>query len=462
MASPLFVSDIKEKEATEAKPPSFPQIKSSTGFPEHKKRNKISAFKQNRQGTQLDTQKPQVYLSSTNQPLDPSEHGTAPASSSQRTKPSEKSSIDRENSERLASMSPEEIERARQELLSGLDTSILEMLLKRANLDEGANTLPPDNLQSTQEQTSTSDEQKPSVPEITIEDTSIKIHSSALPNKDPAESSMEVKPESNSARIPPRPSVSEGTDDADPTSLHSPNPETRNAGEDLDNAAPAVPPKEQIIDPSDPDLEHSHWPRVRQPADLDPSDPNFLQNLHEKYFPSLPADPSKLAWMAPIPTPNSPADRDSPYYPGQDSLPISALRFDFRGALLPPRISRAVPMSKGLHHHGEAPEAAGYTIRELARLARSAVPGQRCVAYQTLGRILYRLGVGDFGSVGRDNVSMGIWREMEEGAVLQSLYDEVGTAEGGGRGHRSARVFATEAIWLFQKGGWKEKMKKAS
>ncbi|KAJ2968219.1 hypothetical protein NUW58_g10266 [Xylaria curta] len=118
-------------------------------------------------------------------------------------------------------------------------------------------------------------------------------------------------------------------------------------------------------------------------------------------------------------------------------------------------------MSKGLHHHGEAPEAAGYTIRELARLARSAVPGQRCIAYQTLGRILYRLGNGDFGGVSRDDVSMGIWREVEEGAVLRSLHDEAGAEEGRGRGHRSARVFATEAIWLFEKGGWKGKLKKA-
>ncbi|KAI0388882.1 RPAP1-like protein [Xylariaceae sp. FL0594] len=454
MASPLFVSDIKENEATKAKPPSFPQIKSSTGFPEHKKRTKISAFRQKRQGIQPDSEKPKVFLSSTNQPLEPSEN----------VKTSEKSSIDRENNERLASMSSEEIEQARQELLSGLDPSLLEMLLKRANLDEGANTLPPDIPPSKQDQTSKSNEKTTNAPEIRIEDTSVKIHSSALPNESDRNPDVEGKPESKTVRIPPRPSVSEEADETD-----SPNPEIPHAArdkniEDLDNAAPAVPPPEQIIDPSAPDLEHSHWPRARQPADLDPSDPDFLQNLHDKYFPSLPADPSKLAWMAPVPTPNSPADRESPYYPGQDSLPLSALRFDFRGALLPPRISRAVPVSKGLHHHGEAPEAAGYTIRELSRLARSAVPGQRCIAYQTLGRILYRLGVGDFGGLDRDGVGVGIWREMEEGAVLRSLYDEVegGDGTGGRGGHRSAKVFATEAIWLFQKGGWKDKLRKAT
>ncbi|KAI3318963.1 RPAP1-like protein [Xylariaceae sp. AK1471] len=459
MASP-FVLDIKEKEATEAQAPSFPQIKSTTsGFPEHKKRNKVSAFKRKHQGIQPDDQKPQVFLSSNGQPLTSSNHGQGMASSSKGFKPSEPSNIGRENSERLAAMSPQEIEQARQELFNGLDPSILEMLLKRANLDDAANISSFDESQPSPEATPSSSGQANIPPKIGIEDTSLKPSSSALQNKGPTEPITTTTPSNDSTKIPPKPYVSEEVDESDSSPEQAANPESHTADDDT---APTIAPKEHIIDPEAPGLESAHWPRAPQPADLDPSDPNFLQNLHTKYFPSLPADPSKLAWMAPIPTPNSLADRDSPYHPGQDSLPISALRFDFRGALLPPRISRAVPMSKGLHHHGEAPEAAGYTVRELARLARSAVPGQRCVAYQTLGRILYRLGKGEFGGVERDDVSMGIWREVEEGAVLRSLHEEIGTGEGIGRGHRSARVFATEAVWLFEKGGWKEKLKKAS
>ncbi|KAI1129783.1 RPAP1-like protein [Nemania abortiva] len=454
MASPLFVLDVKERETSEAKAPSFPQIKSSaSGFPEHKKRNRVSAFKQKRQGIQPDNKTPTVFLSSTEQPLSASSHGqkTVPAAS-QSFKAGEKSNIDRENSQRLASMSPQEIEQARQDLFNGLDPSILQMLLKRANLDDGAAPSPFDQPEPAPEATSSQNDQTSSAPEIRIEDTSIKP-SDPLPKGDPAAPNTIIA-DSDSASIPPKPHVSDDEDERNPSPHPTPNPD--------DDSAPAVPPKEHIIDPSSSsDLEGAHWPCAPQPADLDPSDPNFLQNLHAKYFPSLPADPSKLAWMAPVPTPNSPADRDSPYYPGQDSLPISALRFDFRGALLPPRISRAVPVSKGLHHHGEAPEAAGYTIRELARLARSAVPGQRCIAYQTLGRILYRLGKGEWGGVRHDDISMGIWRECEEGAVLRSLLEEAGTEEGRGRGHRSAKAFATEAIWLLEKGGWKEKLKKA-
>ncbi|KAI2631273.1 RPAP1-like protein [Xylaria nigripes] len=454
MASSLFIFDVKEKEITEASPPSFPQVKSATsGFPEPKKRSRVSAFKQKRQGLLSDDQKSKVFLSSSNQPLDPSNHGPENTSSNPDAKASEKRNIDRENNQRLESMSPQEIEQARQELFNDLDPGLLQMLLKRANLDDGANTSSFNKQQATSEATSSSTEQADNAPDIKVEDKSTKItpnpHENVAPKAPVAKKSVRFE----STGTPPKPFVSEEADERDSTPTQANGRESHIIDDD---SAPAEPPKEHIIDDS-PELEGAHWPRAPQPADLDPSDPNFLENLHQKYFPSLPADPSKLAWMAPVPTPNSPADRDSPYYPGQDSLPISALRFDFRGALLPPRISRAVPMSKGLHHHGEAPEAAGYTVRELARLARSAVPGQRCIAYQTLGRILYRLGTGDFGGVGQDDVSMGIWREMEEGAVVRSLHDETSS----GRGHLSARVFATEAIWLLEKGGWKEKLKKA-
>lgn len=85
------------------------------------------------------------------------------------------------------------------------------------------------------------------------------------------------------------------------------------------------------------------------------------------------------------------------------------------------------------------------------------MPGQRCVAYQTLGRILYRLGRGEFGGV-HDALARGVWEEVEEGAVMRSLYEEAGTEEGAG--HRSARAFAVEAIWFYEKGGWGERMRR--
>ncbi|KAI0129033.1 RPAP1-like protein [Xylariales sp. AK1849] len=422
----LMIYDVKEKDTTSPQPPSFPQIKSSTsGFPEHKKRTRISAFKQQRHGKAPQEKNTAAFTTS----VEPT---------AQNPKIEEKQSIERENNEKLASMSTAEIEEARQELFNGLDPKIMEMLLKRANLDEKHGPSPFDEPTPDPPPTIQVEDAAPPAPTTPA---SRRVHFEEVPEDEDLslQTTTQAAPDSTTSQI------------------NAPS-STR------DTTAPPTLPSEHLptndLPPSKP-----HWPATPAPPDIDPSDPNFLASLHEKYFPSLPADPSKLAWMAPLPTVNSPADYDSPYHPSHTSLPISALRFDFRGTLLPPRISRAVPVSKGLHHHGEAPEAAGYTIGELARLARSAVPGQRCIAYQTLGRVLFRLGRGEFGRVG-DGVPDGVWAAACEGKVMESLYEEAGMdpdgtgTAGRGRGHRSAHAFAVEAIWLFEKGGWRERLKK--
>ncbi|XDG05318.1 hypothetical protein ABKA04_004933 [Annulohypoxylon sp. FPYF3050] len=456
----FLISDIQEKEATEIKAPSFPQIKSTTtGFPEHKKRTRVSAFKQKRQAARPEPEISQTPTTSKD-PFTPSQN--AQPISSKDFKYDVKQSIDRENNEKLDSMSPEEIEAARQELFNGLDPSVLEMLLKRANLDEPKKNDPFDLPESTS-QDAPSSEPKPTqeTPEIRIEDTTAPPITNATKNGPTVEGQAEPATADKSKRVrwasvadeedeetasAPRTQPPASDSKTNITSDTTPNPTPR----DPNDAKPSPTPTTTEPHPK------PHWPTPPNPS-IDPSDPDFLSKLHSKYFPSLPADPSKLAWMAPIPSPNSPADYDSPYHPSQSSLPVSSLRFNFRGELLPPRISRIIPPSKGLHHHGEAPEAAGYTVRELARLCRSAVPGQRCVAYQTLGRILYRLGRGEFGGV-HDALARGVWEEVEEGAVMRSLYEEAGMEEGAG--HRSARAFAVEAIWFYEKGGWGERMRR--
>ncbi|RYP68380.1 hypothetical protein DL770_008448 [Monosporascus sp. CRB-9-2] len=461
----LLIGDVREKEATEPKAPSFPQIKSSSsGFPEHKKRTKISAFKQKRQG--LEPQQPKPHPPSNPSRENNGPRPSAPEMADENVQEKERRRIDRENSERLASMSPGEIEAARQELFGSLDPSTLERLLKRANLDEGKGPSPFDLPEQTSQADSTTTEEKQDAPETIIEDTSRPSNTTSSRNlkatvEDEDEQEVPESIEKSSSKrvhfaAPESPEPTSPSQQKQNQQI--PNPRPTDPNPNLDDAAPPVPPTEHILHPTDPGITRPHWPQPPQPSDIDPHDPNFLEELHKKYFPSLPADPSKLAWMAPIPTPNSAADLDSPYHPSQSSIPASQLRFDFRGALLPPRISRAVPTTKGLHHHGEAPEAAGYTIPELSRLARSAVPGQRCVAYQTLGRVLYRLGRGEFGAPGADSVADGVWALCGEGAVLRSLYDEASLEEG--RGHRSARAFAIEAVWLFEKGGWGERVRR--
>ncbi|KAI1088001.1 hypothetical protein F5B19DRAFT_31807 [Rostrohypoxylon terebratum] len=446
----FLISDIQEKEATEAKAPSFPQIKSTTtGFPEHKKRTRVSAFKRKQQAARTEagnTQIPTISKDSIALSLN------AQPTSSKDVKYDMKESIDRENNERLDSMSPEEIEAARKELFSGLDQSVLEMLLKRANLDEPKKKDPFDIPESTSQEAPPTDP-KPAqeAPEIRIEVTTAQPTTSAT-EKESAENNEARSATADKSKRVRWASVAD-EDDKESTTA----PETQAPAPD--NTTSSNPPPTSTSTPttitSTPQPK-PHWPQPPH-LSLDPSDPDFLAKLHTKYFPSLPADPSKLAWMAPLPTPHSPADRDSPYHPSHTSLPLSTLRFNFRGELLPPRIARAIPPSKGLHHHGEAPEAAGYTVPELARLCRSAVPGQRCVAYQTLGRILYRLGRGEFGGY-HDALARGLWEEVEKGGVMWSLYEEAGTEEGAG--HRSARAFAVEAIWFYEKGGWGERMRR--
>ncbi|KUJ10646.1 uncharacterized protein LY89DRAFT_655380 [Mollisia scopiformis] len=404
-----FVGDIKERSTA---PPTAPKMKTTpTGFPEHKKRTKISAFKQQRAGAGP----VQPVPADPSRPSAPRPQAPQPANASSLIQDnssfdeSERRRIDEENNQRLAAMSTAEIEQERAELLAGLDPSLIERLLKRANLDEGRGDTglypPSENTAKT-------------------EDISEKaaISQDGVPTPTPT-----------AKRIVASKSVTFEDDKEPATPI---------------DLKPASEPLSSV-----PDQPSIHFPSAPAAPELDPSDPSFLENLHTKYFPNLPADPSKLAWMAPIPTHGSVADQESPYYPNSEGLSASALRFDFRGGLLPPRISRAMPSTKGLHHHGEAPEAAGYTVPELARLARSAFPAQRCVAFQTLGRLLYRLGRGEWGDADSE-ITKGLWQCVQGGKVIETLEEAAG-AEGG---HQGSKVYAIEAVWLWQKGGgqvWK-------
>ncbi|KAH7382789.1 RPAP1-like protein [Cadophora sp. MPI-SDFR-AT-0126] len=408
-----FVGDIKEREI--AAPPSAPKMKSTpTGFPEHKTRTRVSAFKQQRaaSGKPVVADTPNAFA------LRPTPNNAS--SQNNFSIDEERRRIDEENRQRLAAMSAEDIEEERNELMAGLNPALLEMLLKRSNLDEGRGDTgidPP--AAKIEEEEEPGKNKKPVI--------------SKGESQEDKESITAPKPAGK--RIDPFRSVRfEGDDDSEPTKPINLQP------------ASSIP-----NEPLPPDVHPTmHFPTAPSVPDLDPSDPSFLENLHTKYFPNLPADPSKLAWMAPIPTHGSIADQESPYYPSSQGLSASALRFDFRGGLLPPRIARAVPVTKGLHHHGEAPEAAGYTVPELARLARSAFPAQRCMAFQTLGRLLYRLGRGEWGGPDSE-ITKGLWQCVEGGKVMDTLEEAAG-AEGG---HQGSKAYAVEAIWLWQKGGGK-------
>ncbi|KAF5677207.1 hypothetical protein FHETE_1719 [Fusarium heterosporum] len=421
----LLINDIVEHDTSKKKPVQFDDVPiSSTGFPQHKRRWK-SSFKQKRAAeaagdtasfetekqAQAGSSKPQDSTASTDFNF------------------VEKQRIDQENQQKLASMSPAEIAEAQADIMNGLNPALIQRLLARANIDEQSGPSPFDPPEPEKQETP----EPP--PTIKIEDAtkSEAVKSPAAASTHASKASQDQK--SNNVSFALRAtSTKKIADDYDE-----------------DKAPPQIPPD---LFPITDQPKSIHFPAPPALADLDPSDPNFLASLHEKYFPNLPADPSKLAWMAPVPTEDSPADKDSSYYPHPE-IAVNALRFDFRGRFLSPRVSRSIPSSKGLHHHGDAPEAAGYTVAELAHLARSAVPAQRCMAFQTLGRILYRLGLGEWGKSEDDPIAMGVWGSVKKGRVLDSL-TEAAMTEGG---HRGSRAYATEALWLFEKGGWREKFK---
>ncbi|KAH0256520.1 hypothetical protein KCU71_g21886, partial [Aureobasidium melanogenum] len=400
-----FVADVQERKPTAApKPPQPPAFKNSPGgFPAHRKRNVQSKFKKIRQ-----------------QDADP----VAPAPQPQNNvlenddndfMTTERRRIDEENRQRIAEMSPEEIEEERRELLSSLDPSLIQRLLGRATIEEGG-----------------SNEDFPGLQEK-VEETKQEVKTDFTDKPRKTVKFAEVEDEPAGARVG---SGARSGNETSTTQHKHDNPGHQAASE--------------VALPTDSTI---HFPRPPQPPSLDPSDPNFLEDLHEKYFPDLPADPEKLEWMTSSPS--------NAYSASQASLDPKDIRFAFTGALIPPSLAAEIPVTMGLHHHGDAPDAAGYTIPELAMLARSSVPAQRCVAFQTLGRILYRLGKGEFGDPGEEGqgtvgakdtlgeLARGLWFEVKKESVLEiCLAESEGRGAAGGR-HMGARAYATEAVWLW-------------
>ncbi|CAG5117000.1 unnamed protein product [Candidula unifasciata] len=83
----------------------------------------------------------------------------------------------------------------------------------------------------------------------------------------------------------------------------------------------------------------------------------------------------KLEWMKDLPPPSSVSS--------QTGRPA---RFDFQGNIM--AVDADVPVNLGLHHHGEEPERAGYTLEEMFLLARSSNLQQRVIALHTLARVI--------------------------------------------------------------------------
>ncbi|PYH45005.1 RPAP1 family protein [Aspergillus saccharolyticus JOP 1030-1] len=372
LAIPGMIGEIRER--SPAANPAPPTLKPTTaaGFPAHRRRNKPSAFKQRR----------------------------APGSSSDaattRTENDEKKAIAEQNDRQLASMSQAQIQREREELLESLDPSLLERFLRRAHITDPDSSASPTAQQS---QSLSGDQEEHELNAATT-----------LEPKTTAQSAPANPTSSTSSRPPSPAQVSAAIDDLPPAQLPS----------DLHPAAAAA-----ASLPLSGSVHFPTAPSASAMPNLDPSSPNFLSDLQTHYFPNIAHDPSSLSWLQPPSASDEDPDSTSPYHPASTAQAIhpAHLRFALLGTILSPSTSLSLPTSLGLHHHGKDPHAAGYTIPELAILSRSTFPAQRCIAWQVLGRILFRLGKGQFGERGTPLVE-GLWATIEKEGVVAGMLAE--------------------------------------
>lgn len=396
-AQTSFIKDIQEKPSSgAAKPPSAPSV---SGFPQPKKR--ASLFKRSREGSSTNNNSSKSKAENTavtfshDSSHQQSQSSQLPSTTTKDAWELERERVDQENANLLEKMTLEEIEQSRRELFEGLGSDLLNKFLNRKTtggvIDQ---TLSP------------------------CEKAGGYVKTEAFPEKEDSRI-KETRAPSKSVRF-------------------------------QENSQDVVKVMEDIQNDVLPAPASVHFPRPNTDRsvipDPDPESPEFLERLHSKYFPDLPVDPTKMAWMQPV----KEEEDAQTYHPSLESVSGAALRFDFKGRLLPPRTALQMPTHLGLHHHAHAPGAAGYTIPELAHLARSTFPPQRCMAMQTLGRILYRLGVGEFG----EELSPALWTLVDEGRVIEGL-QEAASKESG---HIGVKTYATEALWNWRMGGgnkWK-------
>ncbi|EGW32019.1 uncharacterized protein SPAPADRAFT_61121 [Spathaspora passalidarum NRRL Y-27907] len=437
-----FLGEIVEHE-TET--PQAPVPVSTGGFPElgKLKQKKVSRWKQ-----RLDKTKSEP-------PADQVQEQTQPEVQVL----SEAEKIHRENLETMSKMTQQEILAEQQELLEGLDPKLVQSLLsrtkKRSDHDHdhkhehrhehaegyngwiGAVRTPQGLSDLSQLDKEDVDKALGISHDLPIED---------IKERDPSKKSVSFDQTVKTVRY----------EDLDESVELDPN-----GWEDVTDINELIPdeiaPEEYQINPEEPQVS-VHFPKPKS-DDLDINDPDFDTKLHEKYYPDLPIETEKLSWMKPAP---------ETVVTTYES--ISDMRFDFKGDIVELRDSddkQDIPTYMGLHHHSENPNLAGYTLSELAHLSRSVLPGQRCIAIQTLGRILYKLGSHHYSIAKTDNEQFDeqvqemannfesmIWDLIEELRIVDSVTEASDESK---TRNLSVRNYAIEALWLWKKGGGRPK-----
>ncbi|KAJ1916586.1 hypothetical protein H4219_003705 [Mycoemilia scoparia] len=185
-----------------------------------------------------------------------------------------------------------------------------------------------------------------------------------------------------------------------------------------DNDAP--PPLEAIDNDDESDEEvifdHHGEPKNKKSTSklFTEPDSQFYKDLKEMYYPTEPLEEQKLEWILNQTQARTPAKRAMDTIKAQtgravDNLrsmmngevpdplnnPASHIRFGFDGQILE-SVEANIPVSKGLHHHGDDPDEAGYTIPELLHLCRSKVPAQRSLPLRVLSNVLHKVNTGAY------------------------------------------------------------------
>lgn len=335
-------------------------------------------------------------------------------------------------------MSPEEIARERQELLESLDPKLIQKLLKNvqksdkifAEIEGASGTW----VGGKNEAVANVDDLPPLDEDMV--NRALDLNATELPKETSAslpKDDESDKQESEDQDIAPP----LDDDDIAPLEFQVAQTIDHMANEDLLKDVHFVAPKVDENDDDDP---------------LDINDPEFNEKLHKKFFPNLPKEVDKLKWMEKLP-------EDKGISTIED---VTQCRFDFKGNLVPP--NRPIDnTNSGLHHHSEDQHLAGYTIIELAHLARSQFASQRAIAIRTLGRILYKLGKQEYNSQltvevndeseaedATKHIYMMFWDLVKDTKVIELL--ELGSDEKYTKS-LSIRNYAIEALWLWKQGG---------
>ncbi|CAI8498689.1 unnamed protein product [Hanseniaspora opuntiae] len=211
-------------------------------------------------------------------------------------------------------------------------------------------------------------------------------------------------------------------------------------------------------------LKDVHFVTKKQIEEYEPlsiDDPEFEKKLKDKYFPELSTEVDKMKWMEPL-------EDDSNITNNKVIDTVADLRFDFKGNLCAPQ-AEVESTKDGLHHHAENPDLKGYTLEELQNYAMSTYPGQKCIALQTLGRIMYKVKAeryyqlipeidqeqfdkldGDITPIIEQIYGM-LWAWINHLKIVEIIESNLSNK------NLSIKNYATEAMWMLKQGEYKQK-----